>query len=257
MIDTVKLIQGVDRVPETAGMGIYVIEDGSARIVRPPKPGATSYVVFSVATGAGRTQSSQGKNAHMLTELWSAGVSCGGAVISGIGVVGAAALAPETGGLSLAGEVLLWSGMTASASQCLVSAYRVGNAATGRESVNQSLDESMTYKTSMYVLDGVGLIGAGGAIKEFAVTEDVLKEAGISWEAAKTGGLSRQSRLAITQGLEIQTAKRLPTAVINRIVKQRLLDVTGAALGIAGSGSTDGGVVHDVGIWIVTKPPAK
>jgi hypothetical protein len=248
----------VDSNPATSKMGIVVFNDGQGQVLRRATAATSSNVVFQIQSGdVGSTSTrlaSGESNGRFWAELWGMGVSCGGAVVSGVGVVGAVALGPETGGLSLPAAVLLWGGAAASAAQCGVSTYRLGNVVTGREKTNDELDQDARYKTVMYVLDGIGLVGAGGAIKEVAATNAVLKEAGITWEAAKAGNLSRPARRILTEGLELQGAKRVPAAQISRVVKKKLLDLTGAAVGMTGSATTDGSVVHDIGIWVVTKP---
>jgi hypothetical protein len=216
------------------------------------------YVVFQINQGlvpnTTREGASSGTNSQFWSELWATGVSCTGAVVSGVGVAGAVALAPETGGLSLPSAVLLWGGAAASAGQCAVGLYRFSNVVRDRDDLNESMDKNPEYRATMYVLDGVGLVGAGGAVKEIAETEAALKEAGATLDSAKLGRLSRQQRLTFTRGLEIEGTKRLANQTISKFVKQKLLDLTGAALGMTGSATVDGGVVHDVAIWVVRNP---
>jgi hypothetical protein len=258
MADYVKLCQVVDGVPQTVGMGVVVVSDAGQQILRQPTGAAGAYVVFQfragLIPGPATNQTSEVHNSRFWSELWGAGISCGGAVVSGVGVVGAVALAPETGGMSLPTAILLWGGATASAAQCGVSFYRVTNVARGQDGINQAMDDSPTYKATMYVLDGVGLIGAGGAVKEIAATNDALKAAGASWDMAEAGALTRQQRLAFTGAMEVDGVKRLSNVAISRVAKQRLLDLTGAAFGMVGSASVDGGIAHDVAIWVVTRP---
>ncbi|MEW6639438.1 MAG: hypothetical protein AB1586_02965 [Pseudomonadota bacterium] len=257
MENATVLLRIVDAVPQTAGMGVILTDDGQGRRLRPPLRGGAADVVFQIPDHRNPTATTSAfsdSNGHFWAELWGMGVSCTGAVVAGIGVAGAVAAAPETGGLSLPAAALLWGGATASAAQCGVSFYRFGNVVRGRDDINVSLDRDRSYKRAMYILDGVGLVGAGGAIKEVAATRAALQEAGASWRVAEAGQLSRQQRRVFTAAMEWTGVKRLPNAGISRLVKQKLLDLTGAAIGMVGSGSTDGGVTHDVGIWIVTRP---
>ena len=258
MADYAKLGQVVDGVPQTMGMGVVVVSDGGQQILRRPMGTAGAYVVFQFHAGLiprpANSRTGMVHNSQFWSELWGAGISCGGAVVSGVGVVGAGALAPETGGMSLPAAVLLWGGATASAAQCGVSLYRVANVARGQDGINQTMDDSPSYKATMYVLDGVGLIGAGGAVKEIAATNDALKTAGASWDMAEAGKLTRPQRLAFTGAMEVDGVKRLSNVAISRVAKQRLLDLTGAAFGMVSSATVDGGVAHDVAIWVVARP---
>jgi hypothetical protein len=238
------------------GMGVVVMAGGTQQILRRPVGTATEYVVFQLSPGlVPRPSGPAGSdNARFWSELWGAGISCGGAVVSGVGVVGAVGLAPETGGLSMPAAALLWGGATASAAQCGVSIYRLANVSRGRDDINQAMDDSQAFRSTMYVLDGVGLIGAGGAVKELAATKEALSAAGASWDMAEAGQLARGQRLAFTNAIEVTGVKRLSNRVISRVVKQRLLDLTAAALGTLGSATVSGGVAHDVAIWIVARP---
>ena len=60
-----------------------------------------------------------------------------------------------------------------------------------------------------------------------------------------------------TQGIGADTVKRLANPTISRVVKQRLLDLAGAALGMMGSSTVGGGVVKDTAVWIVTQPATR
>jgi hypothetical protein len=120
---------------------------------------------------------------------------------------------------------------------------------TGRESVNAALDQDETYVWTMRGLDVVGLVGAGGAIKEVKATSAALDEAGIGWSEA-LGPLNRNQRLRLTEGLELQGARRVAAVSINAVVKQRLLDGIGAAMGFTGSATS--GVVADIVVWVVS-----
>jgi len=251
----------VDAVPQTAGMGIVIFDGTTRQTLRRPTAGSTSYVVFQIGGGlisrpAAGPQQSQ-SNVRFWRELWGMGISCTGAVVSGVGVVGAVGLAPETGGMSLSAVVLLWGGATASAAQCGVGVYRMANVARGRDDINDAMDQSTAYKSTMYVLDGVGLVGAGGAFKEIAETNVALREAGASWDVAKAAQLSRQQRATFTGAIGVDTVKRLANPMISRVVKQRLLDLAGAALGMVGSSTADGGIINDIAVWIVTQPVSR
>lgn len=117
-------------------------------------------------------------------EWKSLGFNCGGALLAWIGVAGAGAATPVTGGISATGAVLLYGGAIAASGQCVASVYRVHNATHGRASVNQALDTNQYYHWTMLGADWVGLFGAGAALKEAWVADRALRVAGTSWSAA-------------------------------------------------------------------------
>jgi len=254
MADYSRLILIVDSVPETMGMGVVVVDSGRQQVLRRPMGNAGGYVVFQFQSGPAGNRAPAAHSSGFWSELWGAGVSTAGAAVSGIGVVAATAAEPETAGLSTPAVVLLWGGLTASVAQCGVSYYRLANVVTGHEDVNQAMDQSAGWRATMYVLDGVGLIGAGGALKEVAATSKALKAAGVSEEVATAGRLTRQQRLAFTAATEGATVKRLSNRVISAYAKRQLLDRTAAAIGMLSSSAVGGGIVHDVVILVVTSP---
>lgn len=175
------------------------------------------------------------------------GLNCGGAVLAWIGVVGTAALMPVTGATSGAATILLWGGALASSGQCLASTYRVTNNYRGRADINDRLDNSPLYVNSMLGADVIGLLGAGGAIKEIRATSAALHVAGIEWRTA-SGALSRPLRRRLTTVFELQGSRRVSAVVINRFVRQKLLDAVGGVIGLVGSSTS--GFTKEVAVWI-------
>ena len=92
-------------------------------------------------------------------------VNLGGATLSWIGVVGTAAAAPETGGISLAGTVLMWTGAVASSTQVLNSVGRITAIYSGHGALVEKADKSRVYIITNDALDLAGIAGAGGAFK--------------------------------------------------------------------------------------------
>jgi hypothetical protein len=113
------------------------------------------------------------------------------------------------------------------------------------------MDKDRTYYWTMLGLDVVGLVGAGGALKEAGATSRALDEAGVGWRRG-LGTLNRNERLRLTRSLELQGTRRVPAAQINRLLKQKLLDTLGAAGGIFGSASS--GAIKELVVWIITPP---
>ncbi len=130
---------------------------------------------------------------------------------------------PVTGGLSGFGAALLYGGAAASTGQCVVSVARVVNVQRGREDVNRSWDANRWYVRTMLAADVVGLVGAGGALKEVKATNAVLREAGYSFSRARQGAtISRPMRRALTTALDLQGSSRVSGVVINRVVRQKI-----------------------------------
>jgi hypothetical protein len=131
----------VDSVPELHGAGIVVVIGGRPRVVRYPIT-QDIFVVFefrerSGASGPVRPAKPLDTGSSPAREWVALGLNCGGAVLAWVGVVGSAAIAPETGGASLFATVTMWGGALASSGQCAASAYRITNVARGREDINK------------------------------------------------------------------------------------------------------------------------
>ena len=161
----------------------------------------------------------------------SLGFNCGGAALAWIGVVGMGALAPVTGGIGGVGAALLYGGAIAASGQCAVSTFRTSNLYTGHQAWNRRLDESNAYTWTMAGADVIGLLGAGGALRELKAAHTALSAKEFSWSAAMRSDLSRPVRRQLTSALGLVGGKRATTPMINRFVRQRLLDGVAGASG--------------------------
>lgn len=262
------LVRAVDGVPQTHGLGVVLIDFGRLSHLRRPSPGDAS-VVFERRVRPVRTppllaksvvtpRRAQPRNARTspATEWINLGFNCGGAVLALVGIAGLGALAPVTGGLSLPGAALLYAGAAASGGQCVVSVVRIANLHRGRADINDGWDAWPLYVNTMRVADGVSLIGAGGALKELRTTNAVLQEAGFSLKrGVRSEAISRPMRKRLTTMMELKGSNRVAGAEINRVVRQRLLDGVGGAVGLFASGFSgllnDGGSgFWDIVVWI-------
>lgn len=275
------LVGVVDSVPETRGIGAVLIEAGRMHRLRTPDAGEAT-VVFELrdrplgipfiqqgsaparkAAPASPVPATRTAGSSPATEWMNLGLNCGGAVLAWIGVAGLSSLAPVTGGVSGAGAVLMYGGAIASTGQCMVSVARTANVHRGRTDINQRLDDSKVYYWTMLAADGVGLLGAGGALKELKATNAALEGAGFSFGQARRGEtISRPMRRRLTTALELQGATRVSGAVINRVVRQKLLDGAAGALGMFASGYS--GVLNetygqgrDLVVWITQEAGAR
>lgn len=267
------LIRVVDQIPETRGLGVVLIDFGRMKRLRVP-PSGSATVVFerrlkpmvapamishsetAAPTQARAPQPKRTAGTSPATEWINLGLNCGGAALAWIGVAGLSSLAPVTGGLSGFGAALLYGGAAASTGQCVVSVARVVNVQRGREDVNRSWDANRWYVRTMLAADVVGLVGAGGALKEVKATNAVLREAGYSFSRARQGStISRPMRRALTTALDLQGSSRVSGVVINRVVRQKLMDGVGGVIGMFASGYS--GALGEVGsgfwdlvVWI-------
>ena len=146
------------------------------------------------------------------------------------------------------GAAFLYGGAVAASSQCLVSSYRTANVYRGRTDINEAMDKSVAYRSYSAVADGIALVGAGGAIKELKIAHAAIEESGVGWRAATQVGMSRPIRRRLTMALELQGAKRVQGHLINRLVRQRLLDGFAAALGLVSSATS--GLIKEAVVWI-------
>ncbi|HTH97988.1 MAG TPA: hypothetical protein VL574_11265 [Stellaceae bacterium] len=248
------LIRAVDQIPETTGLGIVLIANGVARTIRPtPQGGETAIFEYRPSVLAPRSD-----HAPMLvrrtgasdpwTEWSNFGLNCGGAALSWIGVIGAAAAAPATGGVSVAVSAAVWAGALASSASCGVSAYRIHDMVYNHSKNNKEMDQSNSYIYSMAGLDFVSIYGAKGAFKEIVETRNVLKRAGVSTQSVWEGKLYRPQRKALTQKFNLVGNKRVPAVLISRVVKVRLLNAIIEAVGLTASSYS--GTINDLVVWI-------
>lgn len=263
-----NLVRAVDGVPQTRGLGVVLVDFGRLNHLRHPSPGDAT-VVFErrvrpvktpplLAKPAAAPRRAQPRTAQTspATEWLNLGFNCGGAVLAFVGIAGMGALAPVTGGLSLPGAALMYAGAAASTGQCVVSVIRTANAHRGRADINTRWDASPIYVNTMRVADGVSLIGAGGALKELRATNAVLHEAGFSLKRGlRSEAISRPMRKRLTTMMELKGGNRVAGAEINRMVRQRLLDGVGGAVGLFASGYSgllkEGGTgFWDIVVWI-------
>lgn len=193
------------------------------------------------------------RNSHSVPpkEWRSLGLNCAGAAIGWIGVVGTGMLAPFTGGLSGLATVALYAGALAGTGQCVASVYRVNNAARGRSDINDELDRSRAYQWSMLGADAIGLFGAGAGLRGAAATGKALKSVGATGGDLLARSLPRAVRGDLSIALGINGMK-LGTRMINKVVRQRLLDGAGGVLGVVSS--VDGGIVRELIVWVIGDP---
>jgi hypothetical protein len=191
-LPTDRILGVIDASPETSGMGCYVIADGRVTKLRDAGSRQSSVVIElrpNPQQAAGRSPFCSPSG-----EWISWGLSCSGMALTWVGVVGTASAAPVTGGSSLAGTAFLWGDAMAATAQCSAASYRLSNVLTDNQAANTRLDHNQTYLWSMRGLDAVGLVGAGGAVKEIKATYTALEETDITLGEA-LGASNRHDRM--------------------------------------------------------------
>lgn len=175
------------------------------------------------------------------------GFNCGGAALAWVGVVGAGAATPVTGGLTFGAALLLYTGAVASSAQCVVSIARVRNAHTGKQKTNEWLDDQGWYRWTMRGADVVGLAGAGAALKELKAADGAFRASGAGWSSTvqRTATAAQRRAAAGALGLEVGTTG---SRVLSQLARGKLLDGAAATLGIYSS--ADGGVIREVIVWV-------
>ncbi len=232
----------MDSVPATRGMGVVLIDHGRPITLRACAPDA-AFVLVQL-----RPPSPAGAPAPEKISVGKEWLNLGGATLPWIGVAGSVAAAPETGGVTLAGTVLLYGGATASSLQVVNSVGRLYAIYSGHSRWVTNLDHNAVDTRTSTALDVVSLIGAGGAAKETVATTRALGHAGSSFREG-LGALNRQQRRRLTTALELQGARRVAATRINLVLRLKLLDAFGAAYGTGTSAYNR--VVHDLVVFIV------
>ena len=177
-------------------------------------------------------------------------LNLGGATMSWLGVVGSAAAAPETGGLSTIGVAMLWTGAVASSVEVGNSVVRLTAIYTHHADKIEQADKLPIYVFANDALDAASIMGAGGAFKEAAAADKALGKVGIStYDALKGGALSQPVRRRLTESIALQGAKRVAAAKITLIVRLRIMNAFAGVYGM--SVSAYSGSIHDVVVFIV------
>ncbi|MDC9612740.1 hypothetical protein PSI19_02350 [Xenorhabdus khoisanae] len=195
----------------------------------------------------------------LMLEIGSTALSCGGALVSGFGLLGSGVLVPFSGGTSTPLVLLSYAGLAASGLQCLNGGYRIyqltGAGKEGGEHVAW-LDSQGWYITTTTILDTISLASGAAALRESFKTYKIMRTASprkaSEWLKSmprherkrlteeimryNNPGISNQAiKKAIAQG---QYIKRYPTEQIQKALRNHLRDSLVAASGFVGSGMT-------------------
>ncbi len=269
-INKEKLISTIDKVPKLAGAKIVFFDGIRFHELRPHAPVCQASKLTVVVKPVAKTDQVVGQNSEITkqdkdrfySELVSAGLSCGAAVLSWFVVVGSSVAIPVSGGTSTAITLLSYGAATASSLQCMNSGYRLYNETDfGDASRNEWLDSQDWYQSTLTVLDVVsvagGIASAGATIKTVINLQRSTGKGAL--EVLK--GLTRQERKKLTEeliraqnpGISNKTLKMMVNAgkypkrfsnfEVSSAIRYQLKDAIGASLSFAGSAT--GGVIRD------------
>ena len=145
------------------------------------------------------------------SEFVGAGLSCGFAVVSGIGVFAGAAAEVPTAGASTVLVVVAWTGFATSAVQCVNGIVRSVVAVEDPDSNSlQQWDDNWYYSNLCLLVDAIGIAAAvvsiPAAAKNFYA---VLQRRGAMVTEQALAGMNRAERQA-TMRLALQQAVRTP-----------------------------------------------
>lgn len=148
------------------------------------------------------------------SELVGAGLSCGFAVIAGIGVIGGAAAEIPTAGASTVLVVVAWVGFATSAVQCVNGIVRSVEAERNPETNSlQQWDNNQIYSTALLIVDIVGVATAVASLP--AATKNLLAV------LERRGSLLTAQTLSTMNRVERQAAMRAALAQATRTPEGR------------------------------------
>lgn len=190
-----KILQSTNSVVELRPLGVVLAIDGNSEVLRKPHtaPVQNQYIVVDVKTGKPEVSGRE-----VLAEGAMTVINCSAATIAGVVTFGSGAVAPVTGGTSLALTTVGVAATGATAVGCVNSSIRTYNALL-YPGKNQRWDDMPAYKTSLQVLDGVSLLGVGASAIAARRAVKVLSNAGVHIPAALTGNINRQQATLLTK----------------------------------------------------------
>ncbi|MDX7986140.1 hypothetical protein FE392_02150 [Xenorhabdus sp. 12] len=268
-IDFKSVADALDCHRDFYGAGI-IYSDGLYKryLVRPSKRRAspavselTHIIIFNLEAGVApevelkKTVS----DPDLMPEIGSTALSCGGALVSGLGLLGSGAAVPFTGGMSTPAVVLMYGGLTASGLQCVNGGYRIYQlTGAGKEGIEHVawLDSQDWYVTTSTLLDVISLASGAAALKDAYKTYKIMKSASPRRASEWLKSMPRHERKRLTEeimrhnnpGISNQAIKRAiahgkyikryPTEDIQKALLSHLKNSLTAAGGFVSSGMT-------------------
>ncbi|MCO8171379.1 NAD synthetase [Pseudomonas sp. 21LCFQ02] len=193
------------------------------------------------------------RESRLLSESFNTSMSCAGAVLGWIAIIGGTAIIPFTGGMSTLITAAGWAATGASSLQCVAGLSRVGMEMVAPAALD-ALDTEEWYQNASQALDIVALTGVAATGLTIAKLMSVRKAmTGRSWYQSLKN-LNRQERKRLTDELlkiqdpaltpklrkALQAAGELPKRYTSSEISAKfavtLKDALGVGTGLAGSG---------------------
>ena len=258
-----QLFKVIDSRPETSGAGVIYI-DSKFTIIRLRDFKSTCRInpIFIVLREPIKAQTThefakeikqEEPKSKFHQELLSASISCVGAAIGWLGVIGSGLTIPISGSAGLAMSYISFGATAAATAQCSIGVARTVMASKSPDKLS-NLDSNEWYQNTTKALDYMSL--AGASVSGYQTTKMVLslKQTTGKGVSEILKGLNRQERANLTKEI---VRKNLPTfsskarkqltlsgvipkrysqATISTSVSHQLLDAIGGSVSIIGSG---------------------
>ncbi|MEG5264142.1 NAD synthetase [Pseudomonas sp. JDS28PS106] len=263
LVDTRKLFAVIDSDPGIVGAGVvYIDADFNVVTLREFTPICSIHPKRVILREAKRHITPQQfaqqvqtnpRESRLVYEALNTTLSCGGAILGWIAILGASAATPFTAGVSAVIAGVGVASTVASTGQCMIGLARTVNEWSD-PSANDMLDDAEWYQNVSSILDVVSLMGVGTAgLTTFKLMQARKAATGRSWYDL-TRELNRQQRKELTRELlKLQNPKLTPKllklqqrsgALPRRMTPTELRpatvlqmqDVWSMGIGLAGSG---------------------
>ncbi|KAB7624161.1 NAD synthetase [Alkalilimnicola sp. S0819] len=273
--DVARVYAAIDADPALVGAGVvYLDERLNAIELRPFRPLCRSAPIKIVLRAVPEQRSLENfarqlqvdqSDSRLVGEAVAAGVSCAGAILGWIGVVGAATVIPLTGGASTAAIVLTVGAAVATTAQCVNGVVRTTMEYQELPYLRY-LDSQSWYVTTSAALDIVSLAGVASTASSTIRAVLTLRRTTGKNIPEILRGLNRQERARLTRELQslknprvsekvlkdMRSAGILPKRYTNTEIRKatwhQLRDVLGASLGF--SGSAHSGLINGIAVGL-------
>lgn len=276
-LDTKKLFKRIDDVWELNGARIVYIDyeftDVVLREFQPicrKKPITLILREAPISAPTPKDYSAKLKqdqrDSEMVGEIVGATIACGAAVLSWIVIFGSTAAIPLSGGASTAITYLGYAAATASTTQCINGAARIGLEAFSPETKDW-LDSEDWYNNASMALDVISVAGAGASSLAALKSYKLAKAASSRSTVEILKGMSRSERKRLTQAIiklnhpgvssKVMKAligagkypKRYTQGQISEALALQVKDALGASLSFLGSATSGSGRAIAVGLY--------
>ncbi|WP_104040828.1 hypothetical protein [Vibrio hyugaensis] len=257
-----QLFKVIDSRPETSGAGVVYI-DNMFTIVRLRDFTATCRInpIFIILREPMKNQTSfefaktikqEESKSKFNQELLSASISCVGAAIGWIGVIGSGLTVPISGPAGVTMSYISYAATAAATAQCSIGVARTFMASKSPEKLS-NLDNNEWYQNTTKALDYISLAGAGASGYQTTRMVLSLKQTTGKGIQEVLKGLNRQERARLTKEIVRRNLpsfsnkarkqlvlaglipKRYSQATVSASVSHQLLDAIGGSVSIIGS----------------------